>query len=429
MHAKNRKPACAVPNHQQELDEDDQATAAEQQMRHDDYAAYGEEVDDEDSNYEEGGRADSGDGYYSDGAYVAKPLPTATGVGNDESSLPQDVYYDRLKELFAQHRSRCRISPSADAVAALDDKHPISFPHGSQLATHEWRNLILTTSPLPAQLCSMDRWTVWRLLRLCERHIRAFALRTHNIPAVLARWIWGLLGRLDESWQMRNEEVSKIRELGKCAVFCLARYQANRGRKDDGQQPGPESDEGWDYDEDYGIEANVDDNALTDEVQDAEHQVQAELKDATGGAKHDSSAAAHTVPAIPPPDGVSEDGELDTDTRTKDDSNKDVSDMFAARKRQLQHEAQQSTLVAETPLVVDTTSEFEATLMDTSSDVTHEPAISVPVATVGTKKQEVNEVPNAQTSAVLELIITITGEFYGQRDLLWSRQKWQADED
>lgn len=332
---------------------------------------------------------DDGDGYYSDGAYVAKPLSTSTTRYGPSHIDPQTAYYDRLKLLYAKHRGRCQATPSAEAVAALDHDHPISLPQHSPPAISEWRRLLMTTHPLPAQLCSMEKWTVWRLIRLCERHIRNLAMYFKNIPSSLAQWIWGLMGRLQESWQMRNEDISKIRELGKCATWCLTHYRANKGRVDDGQYAQEDDeDDDWDYGDETVERANAakrEESTMETTTQDGEGEMSANQKSSAKGDE---------------PTGIAETGAI-TDNNQAETHTMDLSDMLAAKRYELQEQ------------------EMNGQTAESS------PKDDIKAANLSEDKK----VPNSQTCAVLELIITVTGEYYGQRDLLWSRPEWQEGED
>lgn len=368
------------------------------------------EDEDEDEEEEPQYRAeDDLEGYYSDGAYVAKPLAASTSLG-DESQTPQDAYYEKLKERFSQHRIRCNASPSADAVAALDDQHPISYPQKSDLATTEWKSLLLRTTPLPAQLCSMDKWTIWRLMRLCERHIRAFAIRAQNIPVTLAAWIWGLFGRMQESWQMRNEEISKVREFGKCATWCLAQYKLNNGEETPKDQwSGDEDDEESAYDGDEGVGAGHKDGKGDNEHYQEQKEGQDRPEEKT---KNGVEAKASTAPLSQ--DAGPQADEVPNETNA-DEQSQDLSDMLAARRREL--EEQQD---AQSSMIERNVEASEKVMLDG----VNQEAQGGQSKTIGPAEV----VPNAQTAAILDLIITITGDFYGQRDLLWSREKWQKEQ-
>ena len=64
----------------------------------------------------------------------------------------------------------------------------------------------------------MDKGTVFRLLRLILTNNGALGGKT-PISRRLSRWIWGLLAKLPVSGELMSEEVGLIRELGKRAVW------------------------------------------------------------------------------------------------------------------------------------------------------------------------------------------------------------------
>jgi len=358
---------------------------------------------------------ESADGYYSDGAYVAKPLASETAPLHSHQPDPQEAYHERLKQLFDAHRIRCRASPSADAVAALDQKHPISFPQGSALALAEWKSLLLSTTPLPAQLCSMDRWTVWRLLRLCERHIRHHALKLWNIPSSLAQWIWSLLGRLDDAFQMGNDDISKVRGLGKCAIFCSARYRLNKPTAGKHQVDGADDDDedAWNHDDENGEspEGGAGAGDVVDTKVDSDDHI---TKAQTTG--NDDSLADGSIKESPTPiPQLNGEAETSNDVEMEDSVGaqveEDFSHLFAAKKQELKDEI----------LSQDLQSEIAPETQSKPHSKTEGENASLP------NSEEPEQVPSLQTSAVLDLIITVAGDIYGQRDLLWSRQKWEKD--
>ncbi|KAL1301531.1 hypothetical protein AAFC00_005772 [Neodothiora populina] len=363
---------------------------------------------------------DDADGYYSDGAYVAKPLSASTNQNGESTIDPQDAYYGRLKLLFEKHRERCQATPSADAVAALDQKHPISFPQGSSVAREDWRKLLVNTTPLLAQLTSMDRWTVWRLIRLCERHIRSLALHNKNIPPTLAQWIWGLLGRVPASWQLRNEDISKIRELGKCAAWCHEQYKyaEDKGKADNPDAVAGDEDD-WDYDEEDGENGREQKakQKLSEDQPQTEPDKAVEPSDLIPADESGASADVHR----------SVDGE-------PNEQSQDLNDMLAAKKMELE-EADAQLEVANmieglsgerTPDGAKVGLRLEATRMKDFQVEEKTQARSEQAPGILTKHKDL--VPDHQTSAVLDFIVTVTGEFYGQHDILWSRPQWQKGE-
>lgn len=387
-----------------------------------------EEYEDYDYDYPSYSLGDEGDGYYSDGAYVAKPLSAAAGYYQETSISPQEAYYTRLKDLFAAHRARCYASPSAAAVAALDAEHPISYPQGSSLATKEWRTLLLRTTPLPAQLCSMDKWTIWRLLRLCERSLRAHTLRVENVPSNLALWVWGLLGRLPEGFQMRNEEVSKLRDLGKLATWAITELGYRKSRRG---MFGPEKvamgyDGGWDYDEDDEEDVNSRDDEKSVE---RKREGMNDDDDVASSLPREQDKPTEDHPNSNPAVETSHAGTTTQDGDHIMTNNQDLSDLLAAKKHQLQSESQQAAqapppTTSDLPGKSHQPNQPEAEVQAADGAQIEESEMKAKAKTI---EDEEVEVPDAQTSALFDCIITVIGEFYGQRDLLWSRQKWERE--
>ena len=156
-------------------------------------------------------------GYFEDGAYVARAsmgpqLPdTAKTVVE-----PQEAFTAALKQRFLKQRELLHHPPLAEALAALDGNHPISFPAKSSKAHAEWHRLIRTTAPRLAQLRSMDQEDVLRLLELIQKH---FLKREGDVAAVTSTWIWSLLARLHDVGTMDNDQVFAVREFGKKALL------------------------------------------------------------------------------------------------------------------------------------------------------------------------------------------------------------------
>ncbi|GAB7353556.1 hypothetical protein MBLNU459_g3990t1 [Dothideomycetes sp. NU459] len=293
------------------------------------------------------------EGYYEDGAYVARASPTQTNrpASTKETPTPQEQYYAALKERFLQHRARMHQTPSAAAVAALDDLHPISLPVRNTNATREWRTLVTSTTPLPAQLASMDSQTVLRILHLTEGHLHLCLKQSRSLPQKLSLWLWALLGRLDEEWTLQTVDIGIVRDLAKMSIRLgnaltkdIARDQKLHGldlaadQLDDGDW----GDDGDSYESEYADEVKDCEPNSTSPTEQTE-------KSSTGGTTGMGAEASD-----------------------------DLTDLLAAKKRQL--------------------------LADISAS---EP------------------VPDMNTVATLDMVITIAGDFYGQKDLLALRQRWE----
>ena len=156
-------------------------------------------------------------GYVEDGAYVARASPDQPASDSNDSLInPREAFTIALKERLLKQRFHLHLSPGADALAVLDDQHPISFPATNNKAYAEWHRLIRTTVPLPAQLRSMDHDTVSGLIGLIQKH---YLRREKEITENVSAWIWSLLAKLDDVGTMTNGRVSSIREFGKRAIL------------------------------------------------------------------------------------------------------------------------------------------------------------------------------------------------------------------
>lgn len=175
--------------------------------------------------------------WYEDGAYIARPLSEDEDReydpedeeeededGNEQtpkSSSPAAIhaaYYRALLAQYASLRTLLHTEPPPDAYSRLPRYTPTevrALTAGSTIAT--WGRAVRTADPLPLQLALMSKDSVLRLLRIVVggKFLRA----GHNIPERTSRWLWALLARLPERGQLDYMEIAWIRELGKRAVL------------------------------------------------------------------------------------------------------------------------------------------------------------------------------------------------------------------
>src|ERR1700761_6370348 len=84
-------------------------------------------------------------GYVHDGAYIARARLGPSRPETAKTTVePQEAFTAVLKERFLEQRREMHLPPQADAIAALDERHPISFPQGYSKAYTEWHRLIRT---------------------------------------------------------------------------------------------------------------------------------------------------------------------------------------------------------------------------------------------------------------------------------------------
>jgi hypothetical protein len=283
----------------------------------------------------------------------------------------QDAFYNSLETRFEALRRRLRTSPSVQAVQTLDDQHPISLPFGNKMADKEWKYHLLNTSPLPAQLSSLDSPSILRLLKLVEGQLEN--CRKSNIPNNLGLWAWSLLAALDEVGLLQTRDVSVVRDLAKMAIWVrMMHHKAKHGRSNDP-----------DYEH---IDNYPEENAAQHEQGEVVDADQAESTQAGAPEVESVEAAveAQIKQEITPAQNTQEDAAMDLDSEDQ------LLDAIAAKKRELQTEA-----------------EAEAKKKD--------------------QKQE--DFPDTNTYVTIDMLVTVASEFYGQKDLLVGRLPWDHPTD
>ncbi|TPR08072.1 hypothetical protein CAN33_0017010 [Aspergillus niger] len=154
------------------------------------------------------------EGVVVDGVYFVPPTSTtnttaapAANVAEEAISDAQSSYYNLLHHRFLLLRSILKCTPPSEAIAGLDESHPISLPRHSRNARKEWRRLLLAVDPQTVQLACMDMESVLGVLeimaRLMSENVRSGdAQRVQRIGA----WAWGLLGKCRDVGQLGTEE-------------------------------------------------------------------------------------------------------------------------------------------------------------------------------------------------------------------------------
>ncbi|EER23318.1 hypothetical protein CPC735_046880 [Coccidioides posadasii C735 delta SOWgp] len=310
-------------------------------------------------------------GYYSDGVYVALSTATEAVVPlepeNDEGTTdPQEIYYNLLYHRFRLLRSTLKCVPTADAIVSLDDQHPISLPDDHKHARLVWRGLLRTVDPQMVQIACMDPEDVLRVLAVVTRSI-SDAVKSKETVRVkrLAAWAWGLLGRCREVGEMGSEEVADIRELGKRAVKILLKVREI---------------------EEQGYAAKHQQNVQVDVANVVQSVADAEEECTEGG----NERLGINEIAL---NSVSEEDQLE------------------AAKARLR--ARLASIVSDDNVVANQ----EAGPLNMAQNEAAESEDDAEAAEL-----------RKQTRAMLDMIISIVGEFYGQRDLLESRDLWEEGE-
>ena len=319
--------------------------------------------------------ADYSQGYYADGAYTALPMPNARivckGTEEEEDLDAQDAYYTSLCARFAELSDRLQNPPP------LKDVNSIELPP-QYWPKRTWRNKLLNTTPTMVRLGRIPQDMVIQGLEVLESVLSSGNLRDSKGKKVGA-WAWALLARCRDVGQMGSEEVGVLRNVGKKAVWLLRRLAA-------GEVLGEESIDG---DED-----------------EAEEDVDAEDGEGSeGGEGHDDSGG-----------GL----EMATPEAVFQQPGDEEALLAEARERML------SSLPASSQPHDD--SETDNSLCVDNTEGQNDPN--------GVVEQDADQVVEAQQNcpeavfgkmdmhATLDMLVTIIGECYGQRDLFDGRLLW-----
>ena len=211
----------------------------------------------------------------------------------------------------------------------------------------------------------------------------------------LSLWSWGLLARCRDAGQMGSEEIGILRDLGKRAVWLLRGLRA--GMNHDTQNEEIESEDG-------DTRSSV--NGLGEDREECESNEENE---------HDCS-----IPEAKAPNSsveIKPDEAEDTSSVTLCESphhDTDIDDALAAAKARILCSLTQDTLALEPSSPAE----------ETHSTINQRYSVSQAVDTAGSAQIQEQQGETLRLNATLDMIITIVGEFYGQRDLLEGRLVW-----
>ncbi|KAI9805369.1 MAG: hypothetical protein M1833_005822 [Piccolia ochrophora] len=381
--------------------------------------------------------AEAPGGYYFDGAYTSSNAPARTSP--DENSKgrkdinSQDAYRESLLLRFRLLRATLRCSPPLEVVTALDKDHPIQLANTKE-AWRRWRYLLHNTDPSPAQIAMMSQQTAARALRtLTSRFIR----KQKNITARTARWTWALLGKLEDVGCLHADAISDVRNVGKNATWVLRslrndREAATDEKEDEPTIADPDELEGDWLEDNEGHEAQQDADSQVERFHDSQSQTGDDDHSAVIQQKADGQMHQRPNGIEEPPEAVSAPhkplgGQTYSDslTTTEASSPSPASALLATP----------APLLTQYPVPSPATAlaEAKANLLSALTNTKPssptgdlEPINDDPIEeNIAKSEADPDPVPSANTLATLDMIITIVGEVFGQRDLLEYRDSWE----
>ncbi|RYP60496.1 hypothetical protein DL771_010498 [Monosporascus sp. 5C6A] len=404
-------------------------------------------------------------GYYQDGAYIAFPDDYDEGYDDEEeeeegevSELDYDeedslgfneggphnsssdeireAYFASLTRQYLSLRKVLRRDPPQSALSALTSSNPTFVgklgPTSSTMS--RWSGLIKATDPLPAQIAGMHKDSVIRLIRVL---LNSKSFREgHELRERTSRWIWALLARLPDRGELDYQEIGWIRELGKRAVlFMVSLAEREVLHQEYGVGGSGASDEGAELEVDEGVNEEPTPSNSHEEEED-------------GSIK---AGVNHSIPSWDNDPGRADGTSVDTNTNTVEealsdsprhrvteqsinvngDAGKSPASPAAEPKSHVDQEHQAAD-ASDVEMQLDTDledGEVSDEPQKPSGDLADiESAKAHLLAQLETAGESLEPVPTqaekdamrAQINlrATLNMILTVAGEFYGQRDLL-----------
>ena len=346
-------------------------------------------------------------GWYEDGAYCAAPQESmqtsydAVEVNNDVGKDPQLAYFDSVLSRYETLRAQLQQTPPLDAVARLDQDCLTHLGKLTRESTRYWRRRMQEVDPMPAQIASMDKDTVLRLIRLLTNG--TLLKRGIEVQIRVSRWAWGLLARLPDRGELTSEEIAVVREMGKKAVLVSMRLKEEL----DWEEGIGEVEAGFDDDESDAARSIINDDELRLDID----------------VGHEDRELEYSDPGI------------------------FINDNESNKRQKLRAQSQTEDKSSDYVITKGQDDEFfprifmGTSIEDEEGELAFDDLVAAKarmLAALGNShveetQQEVDEeaVPEVQrtsarwnTRATVDMIITVAGEMYGQRDLLEFRQTW-----
>ena len=343
-------------------------------------------------NQTEGGHSNSTQGYYADGAYTAAPIPT-TKYGtidddDDDSGDTQEAYYSAFCSRFRSLSSILQNPPPSNFV---EDSASYTAQKLSTGGRKVWRSA-LNTVPSMIVLSQLSQDAVLQGIQMLESRLANGGLLRKK---TLSLWSWGLLARCRDAGQMGSEEIGILRDLGKRAVWLLRGLRA--GTNHDTHDEGIESEDGDTEPCAKGL-GNDREEYRNHEENDQEC--------------FNSEAQAPTSS----PEGKPDEAEASSSTILGESPHydSDIDSALAAAKARIL-----SSLTQDIPALE------SSSLVEKSSPILDDRhSLSQDADTAGSTQIQAQQDEILRLHATLDMIITVVGEFYGQRDLLEGRLVW-----
>ncbi|KAH9895387.1 hypothetical protein F4778DRAFT_269715 [Xylariomycetidae sp. FL2044] len=377
-----------------------------------------EEYDEEnEDNYQAG--EDAGEELESNDAY--SPDSSDGGPHNSSAEEISTAYFTSLTNQYTALRNLLQTEPPESAKASLPQSSPTDVAVFGPLrgTFNEWSNRLRGTDPLPAQVASMHKDSVIRLIRVLLGG--KFLRKNHELRERTSRWIWALLARFPDQGELDYQEIGWIRELGKRAVLLMVRPAEHDALKEQYYVGGSGSSNLGDG------EAHVDEG-IDEELSQPDFEVEGADSGLKDGKTDNTAERRDTIgkeiktPASRVSDALDEDVEMQLDTDQEEDG--EIPEGPTTQASEPNHQAPETDMEkARARLLAQLNAAEEAVepdLVDEQKkpDPPSSPSRDPNLRSTTAAQQEKQRRSKINERATLNMILTVAGEFYGQRDLL-----------
>ncbi|OPB45327.1 hypothetical protein A0O28_0075370 [Trichoderma guizhouense] len=355
-------------------------------------------------------------GFYEDGAYIG--ISEGWGVDSDQDDEPgeqnpeaiqkalNEAYFSSILSQYYRTREILHSELPDNAASRLSRSQATEANSFSPSTTKLWTRLLQTTDPHPIQVALMSKDTVLKILRVMIGG--KFLQSGHSIPQRTSHWLWALLARLPDVGELNHTEIGWIRDLGRRAVLLGRSLAEMAALRDELAEDG------------FGVNDNVDASSSDEEVvaeavEEGVEDDNASAADATVKSPPDAEVGVLDSPApiAIPNDGIKTPAEKDDNSSNDGEiakANDDSEDEDVAMDTDSDSSGDEGEITEQ--------ADDEAALEEAKQKLLARLAESESL------RLEEEQRRNARMNmrATLTMILTVAGEFYGQRDLLEFRE-------
>lgn len=324
------------------------------------------------------------------------------------------AYFDSILMRYETLRAQLSQIPPAEAIRKLGKDNPTHVGKLNTEVARWWRWKMRTVDPSPVQIACMGKSTVLRLLGLLTGG--TLLKKGAEVEVGVSRWAWGLLARLPERGELTSEEIGVVRELGKKAVL------VGMGLREDKQwEEGiNEVEAGFAEDDEFAEDTSyLNEEEISLDVGDEFDDIRA------GSTKLEEKAPMQQIgPQLP------------NDVNDSDKANEEITieaqqydSMNKCSDAEFRSDNQENGQSATTDEIVDEFAAAKARILaklneqdDVKADQTD---VDQAVPEDGDNPAQMDrEASKWNSRATVDMIITVAGEIFGQRDLLEFRTVW-----